>query len=668
MGGNYAPEGHSSRKKRTFVHDEHDVPRVIGLLLGIVLGVLGGLAFAGWEAATVGWLGFALPPPALAPPILGLYLATGGVIGGFAGLVGGWQGSRWAAFSVVILAGWLATIPAGRSIAASGGLPPIVMALTLGGAIVVGFVFAKLVPMGNVLTGFATTAFLWLAVAGPLHMHLLGGAGAGLSRTIDLVVLLLAVVVGGLAAAIAGQGSGPAIALGLALIGGVGWGLAWPRLEPETRIPIATADSGPPIVVVVITALRADHVGAYGHDRATTPHLDALARNGVVYTDATAAAPWTLPSLGSIFTGVLPVKHGAGINNGFGGQSTVIRADIPRFPQRLQDKGYVGAAFVGDPEAGGRYGFHRGFARYDDGSGPSAEPLALAPFLTVLLEPVPWPVRDGAVITDEAIAFVNAQEHRSWLLFVDYGDLEPPHRPDEEDVAAIGAAPDASAYGARYDAALHRVDRHLGRLLDALPADAWVIVTSDHGEELDETRPERGGALGARHGHSLYQEVVRVPLIVRAPGVRAQRVTRVVSTLDIAPTVIRAARAEPIEAPHAHPLVEVVGGAPPPGDRAILAQGIRWGQEQQMARIQRVKYVETAQSGRLYDLLLDPREKSSIIATTDLDARYTKILRAEIPAIGAVRDPPPSSAEQLADLLERVGLQDRFVPAAEPAP
>jgi arylsulfatase A-like enzyme len=270
------------------------------------------------------------------------------------------------------------------------------------------------------------------------------------------------------------------------------------------------------------------------------------------------------------------------------------------------------------------------------------------------VSPVPWTdYRQATDITDTAIAFVQAQPHRQWFLMVHYMDVAGPLRPDPEDVDALGDGPGSALVDA-YDASLHEVDRHVGRLLEALPKGAIVVVTSDHGDQLGETRPKANEAPGGeRHGHSLHQEALRVPLIIAGPGVRAGRVTRMVSLVDVTPTLLDLGGAEPIET-SGYPLVEITGGDVP-SDRAVVAEAVRWGSETQMARIDAMKLIRKGGEPWMYNLGADPFEAAPLTGTADVELQWASILEARLTKVGAAStSAAPSLGADVADLVERV--------------
>src|SRR6185295_5764850 len=124
--------------------------------------------------------------------------------------------------------------------------------------------------------------------------------------------------------------------------------------------------AGKKIVLVVIDTLRADHVGAYGYARSTTPALDAWANSGRVFERAEAPSPWTLPSFSSIYTGLLPSRHRAGVVRTARGEAqlTALGATTRTVAEILRDAGFTTAAIVDNPLLAPELGVERGFATY----------------------------------------------------------------------------------------------------------------------------------------------------------------------------------------------------------------------------------------------------------------------------------------------------------------
>lgn len=298
--------------------------------------------------------------------------------------------------------------------------------------------------------------------------------------------------------------------------------------------------SGAPADVVLITldTMRADYLGAYGHEGGLTPHLDALAREGVLYTRAWSTSPWTLPAHASMFTGKYPTRHGADYasQRGVGARlNEVIPWVDSRFrANRLADDevvmaewlaaaGYATGAFVGGPWMAPAFGLLQGYQSHD------AEMPGLAG-------------RTGDEITDRAIEWLRTvPRDRPLHLLVNYFDPHAPYTPPP----AFSPKPKVDNSGKmrdpplrdRYAGEIRYMDHQIGRLFDALREvgryeGALIIAVSDHGELFGEH------AL-MLHGYWLYEELVRVALIVRLPHERraGDVVDATVSIVDLLPIV-----------------------------------------------------------------------------------------------------------------------------------
>ncbi len=266
------------------------------------------------------------------------------------------------------------------------------------------------------------------------------------------------------------------------------------------------------LLLVTLDTVRADHLGAYGDAAAATPALDALAAEGVRFADAQASAPLTLPSHVSLLTGLAPPHHGVHDNGG------ALRADVPTLATRLARAGYRTAAFVGAFVLDHRFGLARGFELYDDD-------IARPPGEAAALEAE----RPGREVVDRALAWLAKDDPRPFFLWVHLYDAHAPYRPP---------APFAERFaGAPYDGEIAEVDAQVARLLAALDgrgavARTLVAVVADHGEALGEHGE-------ATHGLFLYQGTLRVPWLLRAPGVlpRGFVVRPPVGTVSLAPTL-----------------------------------------------------------------------------------------------------------------------------------
>jgi arylsulfatase A-like enzyme len=269
------------------------------------------------------------------------------------------------------------------------------------------------------------------------------------------------------------------------------------------------------LILFTIDTLRADRVGAYGYRAARTPTIDSLAREGVVFTDAFAAAPITLPAHASILTGRYPPGHGARHNG------IRVSANVPTLAESLTRSGFATAAFVGAFPLDRRFGLNRGFGTYGDqmprarGGQPANE-------------------RPGRDVADEAIEWLG--QHRSSRFFL-WVHLFEPHAP-------YGNARDGRPTSVRYDDEIAEIDRQVGRVLEAVAdqrAGTLVAFTADHGEAFGEH-----GEIA--HSIFVYDTTLRVPLILAGASLPAKQVDVPVSHVDLAPTLMRLLGVTPLDA------------------------------------------------------------------------------------------------------------------------
>jgi arylsulfatase A-like enzyme len=322
-----------------------------------------------------------------------------------------------------------------------------------------------------------------------------------------------------------------------------------PGCGPDQTVdgpPSATAGAHgrrPDILLIVIDTLRRDHLGSYGWHRDTSPSIDALASDAVRFDRAYAAAPWTQPSVATILTGLYPTAHGL---------TRIARLpdSLDTLPERLGRHGYATAAIVSHVLLARVYNFDQGFDEFKVAAAlPTHEVISTER------------VTDRATESLERLA--NGPD--PYLLFVHYFDPHYQYRrhPEHgfssdgagrlvggEDIETLrtimeSATPEELQFVLDvYDEEVRHTDVGVGRLLAKLRElgrydDTLIIVTADHGEEfLDH------GWLG--HTRSLYEELVRVPLIIRPPAMSlgARVVESPVSLASIAPTVLELAGVE----------------------------------------------------------------------------------------------------------------------------
>jgi choline-sulfatase len=269
------------------------------------------------------------------------------------------------------------------------------------------------------------------------------------------------------------------------------------------------------LLLITIDTLRADHIGAYGYARAQTPVLDSLARSGVLFERAYAAAPITLPSHATILTGRYPPGHGSRDNG------IRVTDGVPTLATELKSQGFKTAAFVAAFPLDHQFGLDRGFDVYSDrlGRDPAGKPANERPAAQVVDEAIAW-LRSVAAPP----ASSPASPATRFFLWVHLFDPHAPYRD----------ASDRRPVLERYDEEIATADREIGRLLDALGpmrTDTLIVAAGDHGEAFGEH---------GEYAHSIfvYDTTLRVPLIVTASGGH-RSVPDAVTLADIAPTAAR---------------------------------------------------------------------------------------------------------------------------------
>jgi arylsulfatase A-like enzyme len=388
--------------------------------------------------------------------------------------------------------------------------------------------------------------------------------------------------------------------------------------------PLRKGLAGANVLFVILDAARARQFGAYGYERATTPELDRLASDGVLFERAFTPAAYTLGAMSSVWTSQQPHLHHSAVSF-----SARLPSETLTLAQLLAARGVLAAGFVANAMAGTGFGLERGFSEFHEvfrqGSDADVMRGALEAWLASHREqrfflyahfrephfpfdpPPPFDTKFGP----PGPIPKAARRDQSWLTELNQGRRRP--------------APDELTHLVRlYDGGLAFADQELGRLRRSLEASGlWektvVIVAADHGESLGEH-----GFIG--HNVQLYEETIQIPLIVRLPGgPRGVRLRGLVDLLDVAPTVLDVfgARGEggSDREFRGRSLLPVIAGAP--GKPAVLSRTV-WDRPIYALRDEAFKFVYDTRTGaeELYDLAADPREARSLAAADPLRAAY----------------------------------------------
>ncbi len=418
------------------------------------------------------------------------------------------------------------------------------------------------------------------------------------------------------------------------------------------------------IILISIDTLRADHVGCYGYQRPTSPTLDKLASQGLLFEDATATSPWTLPSHGSLLTGLYPNRHGLKTYYSSLPTDVITLADV------LKEHGFLTAAIVNSQYLINRYGLDRGF---DDFA-----------YIKEIINQW-WP----SEVEDKAVEWLSKHSSKPFFLFLHYYDVHSDYssslRYEKQFVRPYSGPADGSTVQLLrfwrgqlslnqmdaehlidlFDASILQMDDGIARLLKLLETsglldNSLVIVTSDHGEEF----LEHGGVL---HSQSQYQELIRVPLIMRGPGIpQSKRLRNVVSHVDVMPTILSLlgiGQPSSLDGFDLCPLWQKSGFQVP--QRYIFAMSSR---RLMPPKYEMVYNIECAirhpryklhhnrltEKRRFYDLQRDPQEKIDVASehTSLVDSMLSQLKSfMSVDIVGPAAPPlPPEEAERLKSL------------------
>jgi arylsulfatase A-like enzyme len=576
---------------------------------GIAGGMLAG-ALIGAVEAFVAWLsragGAALPPVGWAVVVYGLIGALGGVGAGIVALV-----LRTGAFGLA-----LGGIAAG-------------LGFVVGRFRIIRDVFLEQAPHGLVPTLVQLGALVGVIAIAVLVWRVL--------RTADERRGML---------------TQPGVVASLVLAVGVVWTLVARVVQPEAP-PAATvsgrAPAGAPnVLLIVVDTLRADHLSSYGYDAIKTPHFDALAADGTRYAKAFAQASWTRASIATILTGLYPSSHGA-----------VHKADllsdrVETLAELLVRSGYYTVGFPNNINVAPAFGFGQGFVEYHYlapdlffYADEAAAELTLYSGLRLVRERffaryvnVHFYYRPAEYVLERVGGWLDGPNAKRapFFMYVHFMDPHDPymiHPYDGVGYARVAMPnPPASMAGTlmkAYDGEIVHLDDQLGKLFADLERrglydDTLIVLTADHGEEFH----EHGGWW---HGTTLYDEQIGVPLIVKPPkGGTGRVVEELTTTLDVAPTILRATGVAPPVVMQGHVLP--LDAAPAPMREHVYAEEDFEGNVLQAVRGRTWKFIIANQGNprglapeELYDVASDPKETKNLASQ---DPTHREEMRAAL--------------------------------------
>ena len=409
----------------------------------------------------------------------------------------------------------------------------------------------------------------------------------------------------------------------------------------------SAAGPKPNVIIVLIDAMRADVLGTYDGPRNITPTLDSIADESVVFDRVISAAPWTQPSVASMFCSRYPGVHGVldyAVPLGIIYEEnqpmvTVFAEAFDTLAEAFQAGGYVTAGFVANPFIKKGFGFAQGFDHFDSSFAKSTT--------------------TGDVVNAAAIAWLKQRDSTApFFLYLHYMDAHGPYeaRPEfldplleevdrlpnksrltEQEIESLDylwrpptvytdrdrhmrLRPYQEYWVARYEAGVRQADHFVGELRTELInlglwKDAYVIVTSDHGEALR----EHGFS---DHGFSVHHTDLHVPLILRWPGVlpAGRRIAPTVRLIDLMPTLLDQLPLPRFDGMQGRSLTPDLAGRPPSAPVPAFAEGVKMGPDQKAIHLGDWKLMITPPQGdrkatrQLYNLTLDHLEQTELSA------------------------------------------------------
>jgi arylsulfatase A-like enzyme len=413
-----------------------------------------------------------------------------------------------------------------------------------------------------------------------------------------------------------------------------------PRRPGPQASATRRAGDGRNVLLVTIDTLRADHLGVYGYRRATSPHIDALAKRGMLFERAYTFWPKTRASMICMLTGLYPSV------NGYDQQHRDLYGFNPTLASTLKDAGYATAAIVDNANVAAALGFGKGFDSFHEVWTDKA---------------VKDEVQGAREISAGAARFFSeAPKDKPFFLWLHYVNPHAPYTPGapysaqfadaaaaqgpelkpvtgfQRGVRRVWAIPGHMRLGyyvSQYDGEIALADAEVGRVLDALKAsgradETVVVVTSDHGESLGEHD------YYFDHGADLFDPCLHVPLIIVDPQAKAAGRSGVLaSTLDVVPTVLDAVKVGYPPDLAGVSLLPIVRGQPAKPRERLFAENDRGLVGTHDGRFKMVR-VPGAARGALFDRQVDPAEQHDVRTQS---AQEAKAQRAALDAHLAAR-------------------------------
>jgi len=405
--------------------------------------------------------------------------------------------------------------------------------------------------------------------------------------------------------------------------------------------------AGTPVVLISIDTLRADHLPAYGYKGVETPHLDALRRDAILFSNAYTPTPLTFPAHSSILTGLLPAEHGVRDNVGYSlDAGKISRGELPFLPQILKNRGYATGGAVSAYVLLGRNGLKTGFDFYEDGI-----EMRTNRGLGGLQRP-------GSETLRVSLDWLRGAAAKPFFFFFHIYEPHTPYAP---------AAPFAARYAASpYDGEIATADAIVGDLIAELKRlgvydKAIVVLLSDHGEGLGDHGEEE-------HGVLLYREAIHVALMLKLPrGQHAGETAEApVELTDVVPTILSLLALPKPQALHGQSLLAALGKE---RERRAYSETfyprLHFGWSELSSLVDRRWHYIEGPDPELYDVAADPHERRNLLQGELAERRVLADMRRELAGYDRNLAPPAAVDEETRQAMIALGYVGGSGGAAE---
>jgi len=372
------------------------------------------------------------------------------------------------------------------------------------------------------------------------------------------------------------------------------------------------------VLLICLDTLRPDHMSVYGYKRKTSPNIDLFTKAAVTFEQAVANSPWTLPSHASMFSSLYPLETGCVLGKNFR-QITYSRLNhsVKTLAEYLKESGYKTHAITGNGWVSPHFGFDQGFECYRNVKEKNAA-IYLMKQNAIVGSTKAIDGRDFKYSTNLCLKWIEKNFDYKWFFFLHTYEVHAPYtRRHFEPDPADGKAAQTIA---NYDSGILYADRQVGRIIKRLKEldlfdDTVVLITSDHGESFYKKNGQPEGKDYGRHGHNLYEEQIRVPLIISGIGNAGMKLTDQVRLIDIMPSLLEVCEIdlpENIRGISLLPLIDEVADQ----TRAAYSEAIRGTKNFDMKSLRfndcklilKENYTSNINTYEFYNLLKDPDE------------------------------------------------------------